>query len=425
MRTTRDLPNGWKATRLDDVADVVMGQSPRGKYVLDWDGATEHIAGLPFIQGNSEFRTRHPDPVKWCVQPARIAYPGDLLLSVRAPVGETNLANQQIAIGRGLAAIRFTAVLPKFGWHILNYAKGAFGRLAQGSTFDAIGSTELRNLSLPLPPPGEQKAIAAILDAIERVIETTESTITCIDQLRDALLDALLTHGIPGRHSEWQDMPRLGTTPASWTVESLAALLILDQPGAWGDDPTSDNPGVRVLRASDLTQDGKIDPTRVAYRQLSSTDRQRRLMAEGDLILERSGGGPGRPVGRVALVTGLGPIYCSNFCQHLRVDTTRCDPRYVARALWHRYQRNVTARLEHRTTGIRNLDYGAYLAIPLPLPSLEEQLSIAALLDAVDALIEREREHLAILRSLRLSTLDTLLSGRTRVHSTMASLTEC
>lgn len=424
MRKTKNTPDSWKAIRLDDVAEVVMGQSPHGKLVLDWDGTTEDNIGLPFIQGNSEFGTRNPNPVKWCVQPARIAQPGDLLLSVRAPVGDTNLANQQIAIGRGLAAIRFTAVSPKFGWHILNYTKEALRRLAQGSTFDAIGTTELRNLSLALPPPDEQKAIATVLDAVERAIEATESKIVCTDQFRDALLDALLTHGIPGWHSEWREVPRLGAIPASWTVERLADLLVLDQPGAWGDDPTPDEPGVRVLRASDLTRDGKIDPTRVVRRRLVAADRQRRLMKDGDLILERSGGGPGRPVGRVALITGLAPIYCSNFCQHLRVDTTRCDPRYVAGALWHRYQRKVTARLEQRTTGIRNLDYGGYLTIPFPLPSLEEQHLIAALLTAVDDLVERERQDIIALRSFRLSTLDTLLSGRTRISSVMLSLTE-
>ena len=243
MIPIENLPDGWKAVRLDDVADVVMGQSPQGESVLDWDGSAEDKDGLPFIQGNSEFDTRHPKPVKWCLQPAKTAEPGDLLLSVRAAVGETNLADQRTAIGRGLAAIRFNLESPTFGWHVLNYTKGAFKRLAQGSTFDAIGSGELRSLFLPLPPLDEQEVIAETLDAIDRAIYTTATTIARTGQLRNALLERLLTRGIPGKHSEWQEVPRLGLTPASWTVEPLADLLTINQPGAWGDAPTPDDPG--------------------------------------------------------------------------------------------------------------------------------------------------------------------------------------
>ena len=415
MSEIDNTPDGWHLARLDDVADIVMGQSPHGESVMDWDGTAYNRAGLPFIQGNSEFGIRHPNPVKWCLRPAKIADIGDLLISVRAPVGETNLADQRIAIGRGLAAIRFKAAEPTFGWHILNFTKGAFRRSAQGSTFDAIGSSQLRSLSFPLPPFAEQQVIATVLDAIDESIDTTEAATACIGQLRDSVLEELLTRGIPGMHSEWRVLPSLGTFPASWSVECLADVLTLNQPGAWGGDPTPDDPGVRVLRAADLTRDGRIDPGQVLCRRLSWIDRERRLMEEGDLILERSGGGPGRPVGRVALVAGLDPIYCSNFCQHLRVDKTRCNPRYIARALWHRYLRNITARLEHRTTGIRNLDYPGYLTFPLPLPSLGEQARIAMILDSIDNLIEQQRKSGDRLRLLRVSVSQSLFSGKTRV----------
>ena len=124
-----------------------------------------------------------------------------------------------------------------------------------------------------------------------------------------------------------------------------------------------------MLRAADLTRDGRVDHTGAAWRRLSERDCERRLMQDGDLILERSGGGPGTPVGRIALIDGVGPVYCNNFCQQLRVDSTRCTPKYTARALWHRYTRGVTARLEHQTTGIRNLDYGGLLGLPHPPPA--------------------------------------------------------
>ena len=134
------------------------------------------------------------------------------------------------------------------------------------------------------------------------------------------------------------------------------------------------------------------------------------MMKNGDLILERSGGGPRAPVGRVALIDGYEPIYCSNFCQQLRFDRARCNPRYVARALWYRYSSGVTARLEHQTTGIRNLDYAGYLAYPILLPPLSEQRVIAAVLDSIDEAIERTEAVIAAIERLRDALLHELLT---------------
>ena len=198
--------------------------------------------------------------------------------------------------------------------------------------------------------------------------------------------------------------------PDGWQVVRLGDILVLNQPGAWGDEPSPDDPGVRVLRATDLTRDGRVNPEAAAWRRLSDRDRERRLMRDGDLILERSGGGPGTPVGRVAIIDGFGPVYCTNFCQHLRVDASRCSPFYVARALWHRYVQGVTTRLQHQTTGIRNLDYAGYLAFPLLLPPLPEQRAIAAVLDSIDEAIEGVEAVITATERLRDALLHELLT---------------
>ena len=285
---------------------------------------------------------------------------------------------------------------------------------AGSQTVSNVRASHLPPIVLP-PVGGAASAIAAVLDAIDEAIECTEAVISATERLRDALLHELLTRGVPGWHTQWRTVPGLGSIPADWQVVRLKEILVLDQPGAWGDEPTLDDPGVCVLRAADLTRDGHVVPDGAARRRLSKRDRLRRLMRDGDLMLERSGGGPGTPVGRVALIDGLGPIYCNNFCQHLRVDASRCNPDYAVRVLWHRYLRGITGRLEHRTTGIRNLDYAGYLAFPLPLPSLDEQDTIAKVLDRADGMHVQARAERDRLRALKASVTVVLLTGRVRV----------
>ncbi len=93
------VPEGWKMMKLRDIAEVNMGQSPKSEFYN-----TEGI-GMPFLQGNRTFGYRYPVTDIFCSNPIKIAKKGDVLFSVRAPVGDINIANKDICIGRGLAAL--------------------------------------------------------------------------------------------------------------------------------------------------------------------------------------------------------------------------------------------------------------------------------------------------------------------------------
>ena len=343
----------------------------------------------------------------------RVLPAGSVLLTSRATIGATAINRMPVTTNQG-----FQSLIPNRATNSLWLYYGVTAlrreleRRGAGSTFREVSRDGVRSLPILIPTPEEQRAIAAVLDSIDEAIERTEEVIAATERLRDALLHDLLSRGLPGRHSEWKEVRGLGTIPASWDVVRLGDVLTLNQPGAWGDEPTDDDPGVRVLRAADLTRDGRVQTETAARRRLSNRDRERRLMKDGDLILERSGGGPAAPVGRIALIEEAEPIYCSNFCQHLRVDPLRLSARFAARALWHRYMRGVTERLEQRTTGIRNMDYDGYLMLWIPIPPMEEQETIAAAVDSAEAAIERERKRHTALESMKASTATALLTGR-------------
>lgn len=183
----KSLPKGWRWVRLGEVCEIIAGQSPPGETYRKTPG------GLPFFQGKADFGLRHPVARTWCVEPTKIAEPGDILMSVRAPVGPTNVADVQCCIGRGLAAIRpGPAAERDFILAILRHKEPELVRLGSGSTFQAINREHLESLAIPLPPLPEQKRIVAKLNeemvAVEKARAASEAQLETINKMPAALL---------------------------------------------------------------------------------------------------------------------------------------------------------------------------------------------------------------------------------------------
>ena len=154
-----ELPDGWEIKRLDEIADIVMGQSPPGS------SYNEHGEGQPFFQGKTEFGEVHPTVRKYTTAGTKFAKAGDILMSVRAPVGPTNIADIDCVIGRGLAAIRAKTVVSQ------NYLRWSLKHLeidiqskGTGTTFDAITGETLRGTLVALPHIDEQHKIVELLE---------------------------------------------------------------------------------------------------------------------------------------------------------------------------------------------------------------------------------------------------------------------
>ncbi|MFO1223950.1 MAG: restriction endonuclease subunit S [Burkholderiaceae bacterium] len=156
---------------LQDVATVIMGQSPPSS-AYNTEGE-----GLPFFQGKAEFGPLHPTPVKWCSAPTKVAESDDVLMSVRAPVGPTNLATERCCIGRGLAAIRAEpGVRSKWLLYAFRAMERSIDDLGTGTTFKAISGETLRQIEVPVACLEEQDgAIAEIEKQFSRLDEAVAS----------------------------------------------------------------------------------------------------------------------------------------------------------------------------------------------------------------------------------------------------------
>jgi len=246
--TKRSLPKNWHWTKLIDVCEIIMGQSPPGNTYR------KTPEGMPFFQGKADFGERHPIARTWCIAPSRIAKPGDILLSVRAPVGPTNIADVESCIGRGLAAIRSTEKADRdFVLFALKFYENDLVKKGSGSTFDAIRKEDLFNLEIPLPPLDEQKRIAAHLDELmrhsERARQAVEEQLSLITYLvnsyfRESLqrkttkmhLSDCMVEVKKGVGETWAQYPVLGATrsgvaPAKEKVGKQPQRYKLVEPG--------------------------------------------------------------------------------------------------------------------------------------------------------------------------------------------------
>ncbi len=162
-----------------DVAVVIMGQSPPS---LTYNVKRE---GLPFFQGKGEFGDLYPQPKVWCSQPKKIAERDDILLSVRAPVGPTNLAPDHCCIGRGLAAIRPNpSISTKYVLYAFRRFVSELRSKETGTTFGAISGDTVRDFSFPLAPANEAVRIAEVLDEL---LSDLDAGITALERARAKL----------------------------------------------------------------------------------------------------------------------------------------------------------------------------------------------------------------------------------------------
>jgi type I restriction enzyme S subunit len=213
-------------------------------------------------------------------------------------------------------------------------------------------------------------------------------------------------------------------TPSAWVNKPVSELIESETPGFWGQEATGNN-DVAVLRSTNLRNDGRLDLASIAYRSFPEAKLRTKLLQPGDILLERSGGGPKQPVGRVALFESSGRYSCSNFMQRLRPNPKVVESKFLYYALFHLHASGVTEQLQQATTGIRNLSYKDYLAWQICIPPLAEQKKIAAILGSVDDAIQATQAVIDQTRKIKQGLLQQLLTrgiGHTRFKQTELGL---
>lgn len=224
-----------RVSKLKDCCTIIAGQSPESKFY------NSNGDGLPFFQGKADFGELYPSIRVYCSQPTKIAEKDDILLSVRAPVGPTNLAPCRVCIGRGLTAIRPSEVLlTRYVLLFFRYFEAQLASKGTGTTFKAITQDVVKNLEIPIPPIPEQERIVArieeLFSQLDTGVETLKKTKAQLAVYRQAVLKEAfegLTEKKPIR-----EMSSLVTSGSRGWAQYYADY------------------GARFIRITDLTRDG-------------------------------------------------------------------------------------------------------------------------------------------------------------------------
>ena len=250
------LPEGWEWRKLGDesLMEIIMGQSPPGESYND-EGK-----GLPFFQGKTDFGDYYPTPRKWCTSPKKISLPGDVIISVRAPVGPTNLTAEKCAIGRGLTILRpKTKLQTKFLLYAVRSLENQISEMGKGSTFRAITKSDLVEIEIPYADPDIQKQVVTCIEGFLAEISEAHRLHKKIVADTNRLMDAVLAEVYPTTEKR---------IPESWGFLSLSDICAIN--------PTRP----RNLSQSDVTMTSFVPMAAVDDREGRITDLQARSFGE-------------------------------------------------------------------------------------------------------------------------------------------------
>lgn len=286
-----EVPESWHIMRAKYCAKINMGQSPPS------DDCNLNGIGLPFLQGNAEFGPLCPIPKQYCEKARKIARKGDFLISVRAPVGALNIADQDYGIGRGLCGITIgnSLLLSSFCWYLLNHVRIQLNFHATGSTYDAVSADDVGNILMLIPPPSEQLAIATYLDRktanIDVLIATKEQQIKYLQEKHDALISHAVTKGLdPNASMKDTGFEWLGKIPDHWEVVPFKRLTTrIDVGIAEAATHAYCDEGIPIIRSTNIRPNKITLDDLLHIKEWFAEKNKSKYLLANDLVTVRTG----------------------------------------------------------------------------------------------------------------------------------------
>ena len=411
-----DVPEHWDVRRLKVAAAIVAGQSPPSAVVFEYSDYS------PFLQGNAEFGVVNPTPRLACERASKWAGAGDILLSVRAPVGAINIADQIYGIGRGLCAIEPGSDLTQlFAYYTLMIAKMDLKRVSTGSTYDAVTVGDVGSLRFPIPPLPEQHAIVRFLDyvnrRIRRYVSAKRKLIALLEGEKQAIVHRAVTRGLdPNVRLKPSGVEWLGDVPEHWEVRRIKSLSLVKRGASPRPiaDPVyfEDNGEYAWVRILDVTASSRyLERT---TQRLSRRGQSLSVALQPGALFLSIAGSVGKPIiTKVKCCIHDGFVYFPQF-------------RGNAEFLYRVFSCGAPfAGLGKLGTQL-NLNTDTVGSICLGWPAFSEQAAIVEYLDkataAIDEAISRAHRQIELVQEYRTRLIADVVTGKLDVREAAAQL---
>lgn len=396
------LPSQWRVLFLDEIAEVTMGQSPDSKY---YNVVGE---GLPLIQGNADCKNGTTQPRFWTTQITKTCDPGDLILSVRAPVGPVAKSSHHACIGRGVCAIK-PAQSSNYLFHILISLENKWGKISQGSTFDAVTSSQVKKLRIAVPPIKEQEKITAIISVWDRAIERVQRLIEAKQRQKKGLMQGLLTGRL--RFPEFgEPVKSENDIPIGWKNNRLRELVTFHNGFGFPEQDQGNSVGdIPFIKVSDMLNTGNHKFIFASNNYVSSETMKLK-------------GWKTAPASAI-IFAKVGEALYKNRRRILAQDTIIDNNVMAIKAIPQKIDDNYLYYVMLLVNFSKIAFPGALPSVNqtelgnvhVILPGLSEQRKIIAILDRTDAEIDLINKKLALLQQQKKGLMQKLLTGEIRV----------
>ena len=368
-------------TPLNAFCALTMGQSP------DSESYNIEHNGFPFYQGNADFGRIHPMVRVWCSAPKKLAKAGDILISVRAPIGALNIADCDCCIGRGLAAITpdATCADTMFLFYALYASEAELQRRGTGSTFKAISKNALSNLLLPSYSLEEQKEISAVLQQVDHLISLRQRQAEKLDELVKARFVEMFGDPCEMLHWECKKIEE---------VADVTVGVVVKPANFYTDDRLH---GVKAFRSLNIGEMKVKDNDWVYFSEEGNAQNAKSQLHEGDVLVVRSGA-PGTSCVVTKAYEGCNAIDVII----VHVDGIKLNPYYLCAF------NNFPHGMRQMLKGVggaaqKHLNVGKYNQMIVAIPPMKLQNEFVLFMDSVDREKDRIQRSAALLETLKRS----------------------
>ena len=360
--------------------NINMGQSP------DSNTYNNKSNGLPFYQGNADFGEIHPNTRVWCSKPIKIAYKNDVLISVRAPIGALNIANNICCIGRGLASLTPNIELTTTNY-LLYALKSKVNELNQkgtGSTFKAISKKVLEETTLPFYSIAQQHKIVSILDQVNDLISLRNQQLEQLDLLIKSRFVEMF--GDPARNEK------------GWKTGNIRDIISDVRYGT--SRKSSDNGKYPYLRMNNITYSGELDLTDTKLIDIPDDELEKCSVKRGDVLFNRTNSK--ELVGKTCLYNRDELMVLAGFIIRIRTNE-KILPIFLSNYMNLRYIKDLLFSMAKNACGQANINAQELQNIGIYIPPLALQTQFAAFVEEVEKEKATVKQSLEWLNTLKAS----------------------